>query len=75
LELGTTSLMCLGVTGDTMTVLNADDLDACTTLWATVIYAVANLDDILPRDSATSLSAQTASIVFAILGSFLLSAN
>jgi hypothetical protein len=32
-----------------MTVLNADDLDLCAILWATVAYATANLDDLLPR--------------------------
>jgi hypothetical protein len=32
-----------------MTVLDADDLDLCTILWATVALTVANLDDILPR--------------------------
>ena len=37
-------------TGDTMTVLNADDLDKNAILWATVAYTVANLDDILPRE-------------------------
>jgi carboxypeptidase Q len=35
--------------GDTMTVLNADDLDMCTVIWATVAYVVASLDDLLPR--------------------------
>jgi len=39
----------VNVSGDTMTVLNADDLDHCTILWATVAYTVANMDTILPR--------------------------
>jgi len=30
-------------------VLDADDLDMCTLVWATVSYVVANLDDLLPR--------------------------
>ena len=29
--------------------LDADDLDMCTLVWATVSYVVANLDDLLPR--------------------------
>jgi carboxypeptidase Q len=37
--------------GDTMTVLDADDLDMATVLWATVAYTVASLDDILTRDN------------------------
>ena len=37
-----------------MTVLNADDLDKCAILWATVAYSVANLDDILPRGVVNS---------------------
>ena len=32
-----------------MNVLDADDLDRCTILWATVAYTVANLDERLPR--------------------------
>lgn len=36
--------------GDTMTVLDRDELDRATILWATAVYSVANLDDILPRD-------------------------
>jgi len=35
--------------GDAMTALNADDLDRCTSVWATVAYSVANLDSLLPR--------------------------
>jgi len=35
--------------GDTMTVLDADDLDLSTIIWATVAYVTANLDDLLPR--------------------------
>jgi carboxypeptidase Q len=35
--------------GDAMTMLNADDLDKCTALWAIVAYTVANLDELLPR--------------------------
>jgi len=42
--------------GDTISVLNADDLDLATSLWASVIYTVANLDDILPRGAMTSSS-------------------
>jgi carboxypeptidase Q len=34
---------------DTMTVQDADDLDMCTVVWATVAYVVASLDDLLPR--------------------------
>lgn len=33
-----------------MTVLDRDELDRATILWATAVYSVANLDDILPRD-------------------------
>jgi len=35
--------------GDAMTVLDRDHLDKCTIIWATVAYAVANLDELLPR--------------------------
>jgi len=35
--------------GDSMTVMNRDYLDRATVLWATTIYSVANLKDILPR--------------------------
>jgi len=35
--------------GDAMTVLDRDDLDKCTIVWATVAYVVGNLDTILPR--------------------------
>lgn len=35
--------------GDALTVLDADDLDLCTILWATIALTVANLDDLLPR--------------------------
>jgi carboxypeptidase Q len=37
--------------GDSMTVLNADDLDLATSLWASVVYTVAGLDDVLPRNN------------------------
>lgn len=36
--------------GDTMTVLDRDELDRATILWATAVYSVANLDEILPRE-------------------------
>lgn len=35
--------------GDTMTVLNADELDLCTAVWAVVAYTVADMEDMLPR--------------------------
>ncbi|XP_031552729.1 carboxypeptidase Q-like [Actinia tenebrosa] len=35
--------------GDTMTVLNADELDLCAALWAVVAYTVADMEDMLPR--------------------------
>src|SRR6218665_2059915 len=35
--------------GDTMSMLNKDHLDRATVLWATTVYSVANLNDILPR--------------------------
>lgn len=34
---------------DTMTVLDAGDLDLCTIVWATASYVVASLDETLPR--------------------------
>jgi len=39
--------------GDSMTVLDRDDLDRCTIVWATIAYAVANLDELLPRGNET----------------------
>ncbi|KAK3699086.1 hypothetical protein QZH41_000609 [Actinostola sp. cb2023] len=35
--------------GDTMTVLNADDLDLCAAAWAVIAYTVANMEEMLPR--------------------------
>jgi len=35
--------------GDTMTVLDPDDVDLCAVTWAVTAYAVACLDDLLPR--------------------------
>jgi len=35
--------------GDTMTVLDPDDVDTCAATWAVTAYAVAQLDDMLPR--------------------------
>ena len=35
-----------------MTALDAEELDHCTAVWATVAYAVANLDELLPRQGA-----------------------
>jgi len=35
--------------GDTMTVLNSDDLDLAAVTWAVTALSVANLDDLLPR--------------------------
>jgi len=35
--------------GDTMTVLNPDDLDLGAVTWAVTALSVANLDDLLPR--------------------------
>jgi len=35
--------------GDTMTVLNPDDLDLAAVTWAVTALSVANLDDMLPR--------------------------
>jgi len=35
--------------GDAMTALDPLELDHCTAVWATVAYAVANMDDLLPR--------------------------
>jgi carboxypeptidase Q len=35
--------------GDTMTVLNADELDLCTAVWAVVAYTIADIDEMLPR--------------------------
>ena len=43
--------------GDTMSVLNADDLDLCTALWAVTVYSVASLDTLLPRDQSPVTSA------------------
>lgn len=37
-----------------MSVLNADHLDEATTLWATVVYVVSNLDRILPRTDSSA---------------------
>ena len=36
--------------GDTMSVLNADDLDLCAILWAATTFSIADLDDLLPRN-------------------------
>jgi len=35
--------------GDAMSALDRTELDHCTAVWATVAYAVANMDDLLPR--------------------------
>lgn len=35
--------------GDTMSVLDPDDVDLCAITWAVTAYAVASLDDMLPR--------------------------
>lgn len=35
--------------GDTITVLNTDDVDLCAATWAVTAYSVANLDSLLPR--------------------------
>ena len=35
--------------GDTMTVLNADDLDLCAAAWTVIAFTVANLEEMLPR--------------------------
>ena len=37
-----------------MSVLNADHLDQATTIWATVVYAVSNLNEILPRADSSA---------------------
>ena len=36
--------------GDTMSVLNSDEIDKCAAVWAVHAYTVANLDQLLPRD-------------------------
>ncbi|KAL4237557.1 hypothetical protein ACF0H5_002271 [Mactra antiquata] len=36
--------------GDTMEVLDSDDLDLCSAVWAVMAYTVANIEDSLPRD-------------------------
>ncbi|XP_065187047.1 carboxypeptidase Q-like [Sycon ciliatum] len=35
--------------GDTMTVLDPDEMDVCAALWAVASYCIANLDSMLPR--------------------------
>ena len=35
--------------GDTMTVLDPDEMDQCAALWTIVSYCIANLDEMLPR--------------------------
>ena len=35
--------------GDTITVLNSQDLDLCTAVWAVVSYVFASIDQMLPR--------------------------
>jgi carboxypeptidase Q len=35
--------------GDTMEVLNTDEVDRCAAVWAVHAYTVANLDGLLPR--------------------------
>ena len=41
-----------------MSVLNADHLDQATILWATVVYAVSNLNEILPRANSSATGCQ-----------------
>jgi carboxypeptidase Q len=55
---------------DAMTMMDRDVLDRATVLWATTIYTVAMLDDMLPRTGDypfTSTSTTTASSPFAFL--------
>ena len=35
--------------GDTMTVLDPDEMDQCAALWTIISYCIANLDEMLPR--------------------------
>jgi len=35
--------------GDTMAVMDPDDMDSCVLAWTIAAYAVAQLDDMLPR--------------------------
>jgi len=42
--------------GDTMSVLDPDDMDTAVITWAVTALAVANLDDMLPRNNATQLA-------------------
>jgi carboxypeptidase Q len=62
--------------GDTMTVLNADDLDMATLLWATIVYTVGCLDDNLPRTeyeingAPPALSAASTLLIAAVLSAY-----
>ena len=38
------------VSGDTMSMMDADQIDLCTITWTAATYVIANLQDMLPRE-------------------------
>ena len=55
-------LFTLDSAGDTMTVIDPDELDRCAILWTTVAYAIADLDELLPRQGSYPLSSTASSV-------------
>jgi len=56
--------------GDSMSMMDKDVLDRATVLWATTVYSVANLNEMLPRDGDypfTSTSTRVASSTMTLL--------